>query len=162
MSRDQHLRIDEALPRFPRLRERLENAPAATPERGQLASTCRLKALAKGNVALVGDASGTVDAITGEGLCLAFQQAEALAGALEAGDLTRYEAAHRRLSRRPVFMADFMLTMDTWPLLQSRALCALASRPDLFANLLAMHVGKLSIAGFLKTGLHLGWEIVTV
>ena len=139
-----------------------ERVPAATPERGQLASTCRLEAVAKGNVALIGDASGTVDAITGEGLCLAFQQAIALADAFELGDLSCYEAAHRRLSRRPVFMADFMLTMDRWPLLQSRALRALASRPDLFADLLAMHVGKLSVTGFLKTGLHLGWEIVTV
>jgi flavin-dependent dehydrogenase len=48
-------------------------------------------------VALVGDASGSVDAITGEGLCLLFQQAVALAAALEAGDLALYQAEHRRI-----------------------------------------------------------------
>lgn len=162
MSRDQHLRIDCALSWFPALRDRLSGARAVTAERGQLASTCRLKAVAKGNVALIGDASGTVDAITGEGLCLAFQQAVALAGALAGGDLRAYEHAHRRLARRPVFMADFMLTMDRWPALQSRALRALASRPELFSNLLAMHVGKLSLTGFAGTGIRLGWELATL
>ncbi len=162
MSRDPHLRIDSALDRFPLLRERLASASQATSERGQLASTCRLKSVATGAVALIGDASGTVDAITGEGLCLAFQQAAALADAIAAGDLRRYEQAHRRLARRPVFMADFMLTMDRWPLLQARALRAMAARPDLFSNLLALHIGKLGLAGFLKTGLQLGWEIATI
>jgi flavin-dependent dehydrogenase len=161
MSRDQYLRIDDALPGFPRLRERLAQAPATTPERGQMASTCRLRSVARGNVALVGDASGTVDAITGEGLCLAFQQAAALADAIEAGDLGRYEAAHRRLARRPVFMADFMLTLDRRPRLQKRALAALASRPRLFTDLLATHVGKLSLPGLVKTGIALGWGIAT-
>ena len=39
--------------------------------------------MSRGNVALIGDASGTVDAITGEGLCLAFSQAMVLAECLE-------------------------------------------------------------------------------
>ncbi len=70
-----------------------------------------------------------------------------LADALAAEDLQRYEAAHRQLSKRPAFMADFMLLMDRSAWLRSRALPALAARPDLFANLLAMHVGKLDVAG---------------
>ena len=115
MSRDQHLRVDDALPAFPALGARLGGAGATTPERGSLAATCRLHAVARGNVALIGDASGTVDAITGEGLCLAFQQAEALASALTRADLAQYAAAHRRIGMRPAFMADFMLTMDRWP-----------------------------------------------
>jgi flavin-dependent dehydrogenase len=159
MSRSPHLRIEDALPAFPELRHRLGDAAVTTPERGSLAATCRLKTVARGHVALIGDASGTVDAITGDGLCLAFQQAAALASALESGDLDRYAAAHSRLSRRPAFMAGFMLTLDRWPRLRHRALAALSARPDLFANILAMHVGKLSLPAFARTGAQLGWEL---
>lgn len=91
---------------------------------------------------------------------LAFQQAEALADALAAADLRRYEAAHRQAFKRPAFMADFMLLMDRSRWLRNRALPALAARPDLFANLLAMHAGKLGIAGFMSTSLRLGWKMV--
>ena len=56
-------------------------------------------------------------------------------------------------------MAEFMLTMDRWPGLRGRALAALSSRPDLFANLLAMHVGKLGLLDFAKTGAALGWRV---
>lgn len=161
MSRDQHLRIEDALPGFPELRRRLGDAASVTPERGSLSATCRLKAVSRGNVALIGDASGTVDAITGEGLCLAFQQAAVLARALETGDLGQYAADHSRVSRRPAFMADFMLTLDRWPRLRVRALKALSAKPELFANLLAMHVGKLSLPDFVRTGAQLGWELAT-
>jgi len=161
MSRDSHLRIDDALPRFPAIHERLRGIPATSPDRGSFAATRRLKQVARGHFALIGDASGTIDAITGEGLCLAFQQSLALAEAMEAGDLTSYEAAHARLSRMPVFMADFMLTMDRSSWIRRRALCALSARPDLFARLLAGHVGTLNLAEFARTAASLGWEIAT-
>ena len=54
------------------------------PWRGTPALTRRLERVHRDNVALVGDASGSVDAITGAGLCLAFQQAERLGEALAA------------------------------------------------------------------------------
>lgn len=66
----------------------------------------------RGNVALIGDASGSVDAITGEGLCLSFRQAVALAEALEAEDLRGYQEAHRCLLKRPTLMANMMLMLD--------------------------------------------------
>jgi menaquinone-9 beta-reductase len=165
MSRDSHLRLKDALPQFPRLAARLgadSTTAAVTEERGALSSTCRLHAVTRGRVALIGDASGRVDAITGDGLCLAFRQADALARSLAAGDLRLYEAEHRRLSRRPMFMADFMLTMERREPIQDRALRALASRPWLFENLLAMHVGKLNVRDFIRTGLALGWRLAWV
>lgn len=161
MSRDPHLRIAEALPRFPAVYDRLHEMRTSSPERGSFAATRRLKKVARGHIALLGDASGTVDAITGEGLCLAFQQSLALAAALEAGDLSRYEAEHARLARRPVLMASFMLTMDRSSWLRRRALGALSARPELFANLLAAHVGRLNLAQFAATAATLGWEIAT-
>ena len=161
MSHDSHLRIDDALPQFPALQQRLAGLTPAGTERGSFAATRRLKRVAEGHVALIGDASGTVDAITGEGLCMAFQQALALADALEAEDLGLYRRAHLSLARRPLFMADFMLLMDRSRLLQRRVLRAFSERPELFARLLATHVGKFNIPQFAATAAALGWEILT-
>ncbi len=161
MSRDSHLRIDEALPRFPALFQRLGHLTPATSERGSFAATRRLKKVAAGHVALIGDASGTVDAITGEGLCMAFQQALALADAMEAGNLNLYCQEHARLARRPLFMAEFMLLMDRSSILRQRVFRAFSHRPELFARILASHVGKVNIPQFAATAAALGWEIVT-
>jgi flavin-dependent dehydrogenase len=161
MSRDPHLRIADALPRFPALYDRLHGVQPSSPERGSYAATRRLKQVTRGHIALAGDASGTVDAITGEGMCLAFQQSLALAAALESGDLSRYEREHACIVRRPVLMAQFMLTMDRSSWLRRRALGALAARPELFANLLAAHVGHLNLRQFAATAATLGWEIAT-
>jgi len=140
ITRDSHLRMAEAESRFPRLTARLAGATPATRERGGVSASRRLRRVQSGNVALIGDASGSVDAITGEGLCLCFRQAIRLAEALEAGDLERYEKWHRRAMRRPAFMADLMLMLDRVPLLRERTLRILESRPGIFARLLAVHV----------------------
>jgi len=161
MSRDPHLRIAHALPRFPSLYARLAACPASTPERGSFAAARRLRRITSGHIALVGDASGTVDAITGEGLCLAFRQSVALAAALRSNDLRLYESAHAGLSRRPLWMANLMLTMDRWPGLRQRALRTFSARPELFAGLLAAHIGQASLAGLATTAATLGWEIAT-
>ncbi len=161
MSSDPHLRIADALPRFPDVARRLQGLAPASPERGSFAATRRLRRVTREHVALVGDASGTVDAITGEGLCLAFQQSDALADALAAADLSRYAAEHRRLGRRPVLMAGAMLTLDRSSWIRGRALGALSARPDLFANLLAAHVGRLNLSQIAATAAALGWRIAT-
>ena len=105
-------------------------------EKGALTATRNLKRVCEGNVALIGDASGTVDAITGEGLCLAFSQAMVLADCLQSGDLARYEREHRRLALRPLLMARLMLLLDGRPRLQRRTLQALRQRPYIFQRLL--------------------------
>jgi flavin-dependent dehydrogenase len=161
MSRDPQLRIEKALPLFPQLHARLHACEPLTAERGALASTQRLGKITRGNVALIGDASGTVDPITGKGVSLAFQQATALAEALRTGDLSHYQREHARIIRRPLFMADFMLTLDRWPQLRARALRAMETHPQLFANLLAMHVDRLGAGRLAATAAMLGWEVVT-
>jgi flavin-dependent dehydrogenase len=101
----------------------------------------RLAAVTKGNVALLGDASGTVDAITGEGLHLAFRQAAALANALAIDDLSPYAAAHRQLQRMPQLMARLLLLLDGNERLRRAAFRSLAAAPSLFNGMLAFHVG---------------------
>ena len=161
MSRDPQFRMQEALPLFPELYSRLRTCEPVTAERGALAATLRLKRITRGHVALIGDAAGTVDPITGKGVCMAFQQARSLAGALASGDLSRYQQAHRQIMRRPTFMADFMLSMDRWPGLRARAVRAMETHPNLFANLLAVHAGGLGVGRMAATAAMLGWEVAT-
>ena len=144
MSRDPHLRFNEALPRFPELRSRLESGSSSTVARGSVTASRRLRRVFRGQTILVGDASGSVDAITGEGLSLSFHQALALADALVGENLEAYQAAHRRLARRPAFMAGLMLSLDRFPWLRPPVLRAMAFEPAIFSKLLAVHVGGAS------------------
>ena len=162
ISRDPKLRLDQALQRFPELQARLAGAELGSSEKGALSAACRLKRVSRGNVALIGDASGTVDAITGEGLCLAFSQAMVLAECLKSGDLRRYEREHRRLALRPLLMARLMLLLDRRPRLQRRTLEVFGKRPHIFQRLLKLHVGVLSPLHLALDGLTLGWGLLTV
>jgi flavin-dependent dehydrogenase len=74
--------FDRLLAHFPALAARLAGARPASRDRGAGPLLQRAGAVCRGNVALVGDASGYVDAITGEGLAVAFHQAAALVEAL--------------------------------------------------------------------------------
>ncbi len=141
MSSDPHLRFNDALPQFSDLQRRLSNAPVSSRDTGALSISRKLKRVSAPDFALIGDASGSVDAITGEGLGLAFRQALALASALKNGDLRAYDEQHARLSRRPHRMSGLLLTLDRYPRLRKPALAALAAYPPLFASLLAMHTG---------------------
>jgi flavin-dependent dehydrogenase len=160
-SRDPTFRLEEALPAFPALHARLRGAETASAERGAISANRKLKRVWRRNVALIGDASGTADAITGEGLGLAFSQAVVLAGCLKSGNLSRYEAAHRRLALRPLLMARLMLTLDGRPKFQQRTLQVFRKRPEIFRRLLALHVGHLSPFDLAFDGLTLGWGLLT-
>jgi menaquinone-9 beta-reductase len=161
ISRSPGLRIEEALAAFPVLQSHLPNAAVSSRERGAVTATMRLCSVAQGNVALIGDASGSVDAVTGQGLCLTFRQADLLAGAMARGDLSSYQSIHRRLAIRPNLMAAMMLLMDRSTWLRGRAFHAMASKPPIFRRLLAMHVGALSLPGFAATSAELGWRVIS-
>ncbi len=141
ITRDPHVRLDASLPRFPELERRFHGASAVSEERGAVTVTRRLKRIYRGRTVLIGDASGSVDAITGEGMSLAFRQAIALADALVADNLELYQSAHRRIARRPAFMAQLMLALERYPRLRPLVLRAFAAKPVLFERLLAVHAG---------------------
>jgi flavin-dependent dehydrogenase len=161
LSGDPHFRLEDALARMPDLAARLGGAVPVTTERGAVSASRRLAAVWHGRVALVGDASGSVDAITGQGLRLAFRQALALAAALEAGDLARYAVEHRRLARSAEPMAAFLLLAGRRRSIRTRAMRALAAHPRVFARLVAAHAGEASHADFAAVGIALGWRMLT-
>lgn len=144
VSRDRSFRLADAMQEFPEVKARLWNCAAVSSERGSLSTMRRLNRVYQDNVALVGDASGSVDVITGEGLALGFQQAIALAQAANQGSLDRYNRAHRKLSRRPRLMAQLLLTLEAHPAIRRLALATMAGCPSIFESLLAAHVGGSS------------------
>jgi flavin-dependent dehydrogenase len=162
ISRNPNLRIDAALREMPALAAHLAGAEPTTSERGAPCVLRQLPAISRGSIALVGDASGSVDPVTGEGLGLAFRQAIALAEALRCADLRSYESAHRSIVRRPCLMSQLVLLMDGNPWLRRRTLRALAAEPHLFAYLLDAEAGNFftsfTAAGLLDA-MRMGWRL---
>jgi flavin-dependent dehydrogenase len=132
--------FDDLLASFPNLRQRLENAPVASKDRGAGPLEQRCRTAIDGNLALVGDASGYVDAITGEWLALSFRQAVALVDAIAAGDLERYVDAHRRIVRYPNTITRLLLLVERHPRLRRRVMRSLAADPRLMSRFLALKV----------------------
>jgi len=63
----------EVLTHFPALARHLSAAQLVGTPRGSITLHRKLRRVTTGNVALIGDASGSVDAVTGEGLALCFR-----------------------------------------------------------------------------------------
>jgi menaquinone-9 beta-reductase len=161
ISRDPRVRLDRLFEVCPALAPRLAGTPVSTAERGGPSASRRLRAVCRGRIALVGEASGSLDGITGEGLSVLFQQAIALGKALKAGDLSRYESVYPGLRRNPAMIARLLLAMDRSPWLRHRALRTLAAEPSLFSSLLALHVGTpASPREAVQSLCTLGWRLL--
>lgn len=162
VTRHSGVRLAQVVESIPFLREKLAGVETTTTERGSITLTRRLHRVtrsgaAPGGIALVGDASGSADAITGEGLAMGFRQALLLTESLERGGLEFYEAKHGAVLALPQRMAALMLLMDRSAGLRRRALAALAGRPALFRGMLAVHVGEQPLPRFvLRHGAELG------
>jgi flavin-dependent dehydrogenase len=133
------LGFEAGLARFPALERRLLAAPVVSTDRGAGPLWRRARKVHSGRLALVGDAAGYLDAITGEGLALGFHQADALAGAIEAGDLRLYQRAFRKMVSLPFTLVRLLLFAERHPAIRRRVVRALAREPELFSRLLAIH-----------------------
>jgi flavin-dependent dehydrogenase len=118
---------------FPALRERLAGAAPASEVRGAGPLRQDVRCRAAGNVLLVGDASGYLDALTGEGIGAALAQAAVLADCVAAGHPDAYERAWRRATRRSWLLTSGLLWARHQPLLAPRIVPAAQHLPRLFA-----------------------------
>jgi flavin-dependent dehydrogenase len=158
---DPQFRMAEVLSSIPFLQEKLNGQEISSTHRGAVTTTRRLKKVARGKIALIGDASGSADAITGEGLAMVFRQSQLLADAIERADLSFYAEGHPAILKMPMTMAKVMLTMDRWPSFRDRAIRVLAAEPALFSRLLGVHMGEESLPRFVyEKGLHMGLRML--
>ncbi len=127
----------EQLARFPELAARLASAEPVSETRGAGPFWQSARARWAGRVALVGDAAGYTDAVTGEGITLALRGADALARTLAGGEpLARYESAWRRLTRAHRAMAALLQLGIAHPPARRAAFAMLAALPGAFEALL--------------------------
>ncbi len=132
-------RFDLLLARFPALAERLAGAEVSSRDKGAGPLHHRPRRVWCDRLLLVGDAAGYVDAITGEGLDLAFHQALALVEAVRRDDPRHYARFCRRLARLPFALIHLLLFVERRPALRRRLIRTLADEPRLFERLLAIH-----------------------
>jgi flavin-dependent dehydrogenase len=155
------LRFDSILEGLPYLHSKLRGRAIVGRDRGAMTTTRKLHRVTSGNVALVGDASGSADAITGTGLASAFREAMLLADSLSRDAITDYERGHAEILALPQATASIMTSMDRWPRWRDRVLHMLAGSPDLFAKILAVHTGDESLSHFAAThGARLGFRLL--
>ena len=142
------VRCSQIMDSIPALKEKLGHAEVSTRERGSITTTGTLHRVVRGNIALLGDASGSVDAITGEGLAMAFRQASLLAAAVQSGSLAPYAAGHAKTMSLPRTLARGLLLMDRHPAVRRKVLRILAGDRLLFDQLLRVHLGKQPLHRF--------------
>lgn len=100
--------FDDHLVQFPALAARIHGLPHG-PDRAAGPLRQKVRNRTAGRVMLVGDAAGYVDALTGEGMGLAFGAAELLAGAVVANRPGDYDRQWRALTRRYRFLTAALL-----------------------------------------------------
>lgn len=124
--------FEEQLRCFPELSERVAGM-AMSRVRGAGPLHQRSRRRTAGRVLLVGDASGYVDALTGEGIAVGLGQARAAVAAIGSDDPSRYEWAWRRASWRYQAFTRALLGIAAVPPAR-RALVPLAARlPTVFS-----------------------------
>lgn len=133
------------LSRLPRLGARLGSAPALSRVRGAGPLERRVRGRTADRVALIGDAAGYLDAITGEGLSLAFRAAlvlgavapRALALGASRASLAAYERAYSTAYARYVRSTRLVLALSSKPAVRRRVVPWLAAHPRAFRSMIA-------------------------
>jgi flavin-dependent dehydrogenase len=121
---------------FPQLTERLGAAPAGR-LRGAGPLEQRVRGVLAPGVALVGDAAGYLDALSGEGLALGFGSALALVRRFAGGELWRYPEDHRRITAGYYCMTRLLLACARRPRCRAFAVRYLSRHPRVFSALLS-------------------------
>jgi len=142
----EHCRYDELLGRFPVLAQCLAGAPPCTEIAGAGPLRQRVRRRYRGRVALIGDAAGYLDPLTGEGITLGLRTARALLETIRAGRPPwHYEWAYRRQSFDYYCLTRSLLEIAARPALRRRLVIALARQSELFGALLGVGAGEVPV-----------------
>jgi flavin-dependent dehydrogenase len=129
----QGTQFEEALASAPELAARVAGAEAASELRGAGPFRQRTRARVAGRVLLIGDASGYVDALTGEGIRIGLDQARAAVAAVGAGRPRDYEREWQRVTRDFRRLTGSLVLLATSPVRPAIVRIAKAS-PGVFAG----------------------------
>ena len=153
--------MESMLSRFPRLNASLQGVRSSAAARaiGPMHQVARSPV--SDGVALVGDASGYLDAITGEGISLALAQAQALYDSVGPWMLSNdrvptgreLQGYSRRISgmvRQHQLITRLVLFLSRKPRLAARAIKGLGRQPELFRWLLSANMGAASATSIPK------------
>ena len=121
--------FERLLARFPELQQRL--VQPCTQARGAGPFEQNVARRTAGRVLLVGDAAGYLDPITGEGIRLALETAEAAVHAVSTDTVESYEAAWWRITRRYRWMTGGLLWVAAAPWRRRLILPTLRRAPGL-------------------------------
>lgn len=149
----------ELLGLFPRLGSALGGSPGGR-VRGAGPFEQRVRGVLAPGVALVGDASGYLDAVSGEGLALGFRCSLALIERFATGTLWRYPEDHARIGATYNGMTQVMLEIARRPWLRRWAIRYLAARPALFSDLLGVASDSGPSRATSVVGAALRWAVV--
>ncbi|HXT86616.1 MAG TPA: NAD(P)/FAD-dependent oxidoreductase [Verrucomicrobiae bacterium] len=161
-TRKDGLKFEEALARFPEIAARVAAAESGATDEREMRAARSMRHVFNGNIALAGDASGCVDALTGDGLALALQQGVHLASALRKNDLRGYQREHRRMMQRPKLMSRLLEMLSRRGWLRRRLISALSVNPAMFSRLLAAHAGTMNLQRLvLDYAPEFTWQVLT-
>jgi len=130
-----HTDFTAGIAEFPALRERLAGAEPAGSVRGAGPLRQNVRHRVAARVLLVGDASGYIDALTGEGISVALTQAAALVQCLRTGRSEDYEKQWRKVTHTSRALTAGLLWARQSPVLAPRIVPAAAHLPRTFTNL---------------------------
>lgn len=113
-------------------------------------------------IALIGDAAGYLDAITGEGVSLALAEASVLCdtigeplrrpwAVLSERDLAAYARAYTQIVRPYYVVTHATLALNRFPKIAERVIHSLGTQPEVFQRLLSCNMGRLPCTGELLT-----------
>jgi flavin-dependent dehydrogenase len=112
----QHFDYDEVVSSVPALASRVSGAAVSSELLGAGPLRQRVRGRVVGRVLLAGDASGYVDAITGEGIRIGLAEARAAIACLAAGDPDRYEREWLRATRSYRMLTTGLVRLGGSPL----------------------------------------------
>jgi flavin-dependent dehydrogenase len=128
--------FEAQLSAFPALRERIRGQ-AHGPDRAAGPLRQRVSNRTAGRVLLVGDAAGYVDALTGEGIGIAFGAAKLLVECVIADRPQDYDRRWRRMSRRYRLLTAGVLQATASPL-RGRIVPGAAQFPRVFGGVVSL------------------------
>jgi 2-polyprenyl-6-methoxyphenol hydroxylase-like FAD-dependent oxidoreductase len=128
----------EQLAGFPAVQSLIGAATPTSAVRGAGPLRQAATTVAQGRIALVGDAAGYVDALTGEGLSIGFATSAELVECLRRDRLDDYPAAHHRVTWRSQALTHGMLTASQTPALRRSIVPLARALPPLYRGMIGL------------------------